>query len=92
MLYATTRNAQEAYTAQRALTENRGPDGGLYVPFREPSFSEEMLGSLLKMPARDCMAQMLNLLFRKQLTGWDIELAVGKHPIGVMKRAVCHHT
>ena len=81
MLYATTRNAQEAYTAQRALTENRGPDGGLYVPFREPSFSEEMLESLLEMPARDCMAQVLNPLFRKQLTGWDIELAVGKHPV-----------
>lgn len=81
MLYATTRNAREAYTAQRALTENRGPDGGLYVPFREPDLSGEMLGSLLEMPARDCMAQVLNLLFRKQLTGWDVELAVGKHPM-----------
>ena len=82
MLYATTRNAREAYTAQRALTENRGPDGGLYVPFREPDLSGEMLGSLLEMPARDCMAQVLNLLFRKQLTGWDVELRWENIPCG----------
>lgn len=77
MLYATTRNSREAYTAQRALTENRGPDGGLYVPFRQPSLSP----ALLELPARDCMAQVLDQLFRKQLTGWDLDLAVGKRPV-----------
>ena len=41
MLYVTTRNDQEVYTAQRALREGRGPDGGFYVPFRDPVFPEE---------------------------------------------------
>ena len=41
MLYVTTRNNRDAFTAQRVLTENRGPEGGLFLPFREPLFSEE---------------------------------------------------
>ena len=41
MLYVTTRNNRDAYTARRALTENRGPDGGFFVPFREPVFTPE---------------------------------------------------
>ena len=46
MLYVTTRNNRDAYTAQRVLRENRGPDGGLYVPFREPVFSREEIDAL----------------------------------------------
>ena len=41
MLYATTRNSSEAFTAQRVLTGKRGPDGGLFVPYRIPRFSRE---------------------------------------------------
>ena len=49
MLYVTTRNNRDAYTAQRVLRENRGPDGGLYVPFREPVFSREEIDELRRM-------------------------------------------
>lgn len=81
MLYVTTRNDRDACTAQRALTENRGPDGGLYLPFRQPQFSQEELEELLALPPNGCMAQILNLLFRKQITGWDLDLSVGKQPV-----------
>ena len=81
MLYVTTRNNRDAFTAQRALTENRGPDGGLYLPFREPSFSPEELTELLEQPFNQCVAQVLNLLFRKGLTAWDVDFAAGKNPV-----------
>lgn len=81
MLYVTTRNNRDAFTAQRALTENRGPDGGLYLPFREPSFSPEELAELLEQPFNQCVAQVLNLLFRKGLTAWDVDFAAGKNPV-----------
>ena len=81
MLYVTTRNDREACTAQRAMTENRGPEGGLYLPFHQPQFSKEELDELLTLPPNGCMAQILNLLFRQQITGWDIDLSVGRKPV-----------
>ena len=50
MLYITTRNCRDAYTAQRALRENRGPDGGMYLPFHEPSYSAEDWKELAQKP------------------------------------------
>lgn len=81
MLYVTTRNNRDAFTAQRVLTENRGPEGGLFLPFREPLFSEEELDALFALPFDQCVAQMLNLFFRKELTGWDVAFAGGKSPV-----------
>ena len=37
MLYVTTRNNNDVFTAQHALAENRGADGGLYIPFANPA-------------------------------------------------------
>lgn len=81
MLYVTTRNDRDACTAQRALTQDRGPDGGLYLPFRQPQFSGQVLDELLALPFDACVAQILNLLFRRQITPWDIDLTAGKNPV-----------
>ena len=81
MLYVTTRNNRDAYTAQRALRENRGPDGGLYLPFRAPALSPEELDALLELPFNRCVAEVLNLLFRTRLTGWDVDFSVGRYPV-----------
>ena len=47
MLYVTTRDSRDAYTANRALSENRGPEGGFYVPMRLPHFEAEELKGFL---------------------------------------------
>lgn len=75
MLYVTTRSNQEIYTAQRALAEDRAPDGGFYVPFRAPSFSGEDLAA---MPFHQRMAEVLNTFFQTKLTGWDISFCIGR--------------
>ena len=67
MLYVTTRNDQEVYTAQRALRECRGPDGGLYVPFRDPVFSKEDIAALREKSFNRCVADVLNVLFQTKL-------------------------
>ena len=46
MLYVTTRAAADAFTAFRALTENRGPEGGFFVPMRLPVFDEDQIAQL----------------------------------------------
>lgn len=81
MLYVTTRNNRDAYTAQRVLRENRGPDGGLYLPFREPGFTREEIDALKDKTFNRCVAEVLNRLFNTKLTQWDVEFCVGRYPV-----------
>lgn len=81
MLYVTTRNNRDAYTAQRVLRENRGPDGGLYLPFRSPTFSQADIDSLAEKSFNKCVADMLNLLFNTKLSQWDVDFCVGRYPV-----------
>lgn len=81
MLYVTTRNNRDAYTVQRALSENRGPDGGMYLPFRMPYFPLEELEELEKQGFSSTVAFVLNRLFRTRLTGFDVEFACGRSPV-----------
>lgn len=83
MLYVTTRNNRDAYTVQRALSENRGPDGGMYLPFRMPYFSLEELEELERQGFAPTVAAVLNRLFRTRLTGFDVEFACGRGPVRV---------
>ena len=81
MLYVTTRNNRDAYTAQRALRENRGPDGGLYVPFREPSFSAEEIAVLRDKSFNRAVSDVLNVLFNTRLTAYDVDFAIGRYAV-----------
>lgn len=81
MLYVSTRNAVDTYTAYRALHEERAPDGGFYVPFHLPVFTKEELSNLREQSFGDTVAQLLNFFFGVRLTGWDVECAIGRLPI-----------
>lgn len=85
MLYVTTRSSRDAFTAQRALRENRGPDGGLYVPFRTPQFTAEDIEALAEKSFNKCVAETLNVLFNTQLTSWDIDLCIGRYSVRLEK-------
>ena len=81
MLYATTRNNVDAFTPHRVLTSRRGPDGGLYVPFRLPRYSEEEIQALAGKNFNTNLADCLNLQFGTHLTGLSIDLAVGRSSV-----------
>ena len=85
MLYVTTRNNRDAYTAQRVLRENRGPDGGLYVPFREPVFTEEEIAALADKSFSKCVAEVLNRLFKTRVTPWDVDFSIGRYAVRMEK-------
>ncbi len=75
MLYITTRDKRDAHTAYRTLTQDRGPDGGFFVPYRMPVLNMD--------DYRNCsfgqtVADILNRFFAARLTGWDVDLAVGR--------------
>ncbi len=81
MLYVTTRNNRDAFTANRAITENRCPDGGHYLPFRHPKFSPEEMDTLLQKPFGEVVAEVINRLFSVKLNGWDVDFSIGRHPV-----------
>lgn len=81
MLYVTTRSNGEIYTPNRALRESRAPDGGLYVPFREPEYTREELMALAELPFSQRMAELLSRMFRTKISGWDIDFAIGRYPV-----------
>ena len=80
MLYVTTRNKFDTYTVHRANQSDRGPDEGLYLPFRLPKLEREQLLSSKNSTFCQRMAYVLNLLCGCQLTAWDVELCGGKNP------------
>lgn len=81
MLYVTTRNKFDTYTVYRANQSDRGPDGGLYLPFRIPKLSKEERQSLTDQSFCQRLANILNLFCGAQLTAWDVELCGGKNPV-----------
>lgn len=81
MLYISTRNPKDTYTAYRALHEQNAPDGGMYVPFQKLTLTSEDLEQLRVESFGQTAAKILNRFFSARLTGWDIECAVGRNPV-----------
>lgn len=81
MLYVTTRIGQDAFTSARALAENRGPEGGFYVPIHVPMFSAQQIEGLADRSFSQNAAEILNLLFATRLDGWAVEFAIGRYPV-----------
>ena len=87
MLYVTTRSTQDAFTAYRTMNQDRGPDGGFFVPMRMPVPERSDLHSLSQQSFGKNVADILNLFFGTKLSAWDVDVAIGKNvsvlrPIG----------
>lgn len=80
MLYVSTRNTKDTYTAYRALVEITAPDGGFYVPFRLPEFTQAEMVAFKTQSCSETVAQILNLFFGLHLTGLDVEFKIGRNP------------
>lgn len=81
MLYLSTRNKADTYTAHRALNEPMAPDGGFYVPFHLPVFTQDERFNIKNLTFCEAIAKVLNLFFGLRLTGWDVECEVGRLPL-----------
>lgn len=84
MQYVTTRNGRDRFTPQQVLREDRGADGGFFLPTPMPAFSQEYLKELEKLPFTGRIAQILNGLFDTNITQWDVDFCVGRHPVRVI--------
>lgn len=85
MLYVTTRDKRDAFTAHRAIFEEYGPDGGRYIPFSLPNFSKEEIADMKNKGFSKTVADILNVFFSARLTGWDVDFCIGRNPLRFMQ-------
>lgn len=79
MLYVTTRSKNDVFTAPITLRQDRAGDGGLFVPFRLPVIDKEQLLGLRERSFGQNVADILELFFTTKLTGWEVEMAIGRY-------------
>lgn len=93
MLYVTTRNTKDVFTVNHAILKDRCADGGLYVPYQVPVMTREEVIGLKEKSFSQCIAELLNLFLGVKLSGYDIELNIGRYPVKMVsmshKIAIC---
>lgn len=91
MLYVTTRDKFDAYTTPHAFRADRAPDGGFFLPFRMPHFSQQELEEWKEKSFAQMVADVLNLFFSCRLTSWDVEFSAGRYPVKLtsLQQRVC---
>lgn len=88
MLYITTRDNKDTFTAHRALTEAVAPDGGVFVPFRLPRYTPDEITALKGKSFGTIVAEILNAFFSSRLNGWDVDFCIGRN---ACKLVSVHH-
>lgn len=81
MLYLTTRNKADSYTAHRMLRYETAPDGGQFLPMQLPVLTDYQLAEFEQMNFGQITAVILNLFFGTKLSGWDVDFAVGRQAV-----------
>ena len=81
MLYLTTRNKADSYTAYRMLRCETAPDGGQFLPMHLPALTDYQLAEFEQMNFGQITASILNIFFGTKLSGWDVDFAVGRQAV-----------
>lgn len=81
MLYVTTRNPLDANPAAHVLEQGDPEDGGFWVPFRHPDLYDSRNDAWKGKTSNGIMADMLNRLFSKKLSSWDLDFCIGRYPV-----------
>jgi len=81
VLYLTTRTLHDSYTAARAMSEDRSPDGGFFAPMTLPRLDRQQIKALADKSFSQNAADIINLLFSTQLDSWAVEFSIGRYPV-----------
>lgn len=81
MLYVSTRNKVDAFTAYRALRNDAAPDGGIFMPMNLPVLKDVQLAELEQMNFGQTVAYIVNMFFGSKISGWDVDFAIGRQAV-----------
>lgn len=79
MLYITTRDHSDAYTAHRVLSENCAADGGMFLPMQMPVVTKDQIAAMQNKTFGQNVADILNLFYKSRLDGWDVDFCIGRY-------------
>ena len=78
MQYVTTGNDTITYSPEYVIQSFCNNEDGYFIPLHIPQIDQKVI---LESSANDTVAHVLNLFFTLELTGRDVDLAIGKYPI-----------
>lgn len=81
MLYLSTRNKADSFTAHKVLHSAAAPDGGMFMPMQLPVQDDFALAQFEEMSFGEAVAAIVNLFFGTALTGWDVDLTIGRQAV-----------
>ena len=84
MLYLSTRNKADSFTAHKVLHSASAPDGGMFVPMQIPVQDDVAMAALEQMTFGESTAYLLNVFFGTHLTGWDVDFSVGRQALDLV--------
>lgn len=84
MLYLSTRNKADSFTAHRVLHSAFAPDGGMFIPMQLPVQDDIALAAYERMTFGETAAAIFNLFFGTQLSGWDVDFAIGRQALDLV--------
>lgn len=84
MLYLSTKNKADSFTAYKVLRSAAASDGGMFVPMQIPVQDDFALAQFEKMSFGDAVATVVNLFFGTKLTGWDVDFAIGRQAVDLI--------
>lgn len=83
MLYLSTRNKADSYTAYRVLHADVA-DAGMFMPMNLPVQDDVALAEFAQMSFGMATATVLNLFFGTHISGWDVDFAVGRQALDLV--------
>lgn len=81
MLYLSTRNKTDSFTAHRVLHSECAPDGGMFLPMQIPALDDFALSNYEHMSFSEITASIMNLFFGSKLSAWDVDFTVGRQAV-----------
>ena len=81
MLYLSTRNKADSFTAYRVLHSDGAPDGGQFLPMQLPVLTDFQLAQFEQMNFGETVASVMNMFFGTKICGWDVDFAVGRQAV-----------
>ncbi len=78
MLYLSSKNAYDTYTAHKTIHSDFADDNGRFLPFRLPMLDETAIRALSEKSFCANMTDILNLFFGTGITELDLDYALGR--------------
>ena len=84
MLYLSTENRIDSFTAHKVLRCADLPGGGMFLPMNVPVQNDIALAGFENMNTGEAIAAIMNVFFGTQLSGWDVDFAVGRQAVDLV--------